>query len=254
MSIRKEEAFQHVLCLHLQPHELSLAVMNKDSKKIRHQQTLAIKDFDRDGVTSILNEEYLSYDYHALCAVAGGTRSTLIPVDLFNHTKAEDVFKLNYPAPIDNLDYNRIPEIGIVNIFELPLWMKSLFVIKFPRIKVVHPATVILKGIFNQPTFTPKMHLVIEGNSFYFLITAKSKLIYYNRFDFTTIADLVYHVLFVLEQKELDQKTMDLFLYGVAPNWSSIDELQGFFKNKIRFGSGPENTDHFLLAKQLLCV
>lgn len=254
MSVRKEEAFQHVLCLHLHSTELSVAILNKDTKTVRHQQSFEITDFSREAIEPFLNEEMFSYDYNALCVAAGGERSTLIPVDLFNHTKADEVFRLNYPAPFENLDYNRIPEIGIVNIYELPLWMKSLFVIKFPRIKFVHPATVLLKGIFNQPTFSPKMHVVLEGSSFYFLITSKSKLQYYNRFDFTNIADMVYHILFVLEQKELDQTGMDLNLFGVNVDWHHLSELQGFFKNKIKLSSSIESGESFILAKQLLCV
>ena len=255
MSIRKEEAYQHVLCLHLQPNTLSVAILNKDSKKIKFHKDFELTEFSREAIEPILkSEEFFSYDYNALCAASGGLRSTLIPVDLFNHTKAQDVFKLNYPAPFENLDYNRIPEIGIVNIYELPLWMKSLFVIKFPRVKVVHPVTVILKGVFNQPTFSPKMHVVLEGGSFYFLITAKSKLQYFNRFDYTNIADMVYHILFVLEQKEMDQKTMDLCLYGVNSKWSNMAELQGFFKNTIKLSSDSEGAEHFVLSKQLLCV
>lgn len=255
MSIRKEEAYQHVLSLHLQPSKLSVAVLNKDSKKIRHQRDFDFTEFSREAIEPIFkSEEFFSYDYHSLCAATGGNRSTLIPVDLFNHSKAEDVFKLNYPAPFDNLDYNRIPEIGIVNIYELPIWMKSLFVIKFPRIKIVHPVTVILKGVFNQPTFSPKMHVILEADSFYFLITSKSKLQYFNRFDYTNIADMVYHILFVLEQKELDQKGMNLCLYGVRPAWEKLEELQSFFKNPIKLSSNSEEAENFILAKQLLCV
>jgi hypothetical protein len=86
------------------------------------------------------------------------------------------------------------------------------------------------------------------------LITGKTKLDYFNRFDFTTIADLVYHVLFVLEQKEMDQTKMDVSLYGVTDKWDKLEEVQSFFANKIKVSNQAEASEHFILTKQLLCV
>jgi hypothetical protein len=254
MSVRKEEAFQYILCMDLHPSQLTIAFIDKDTKKIKEARSFPISEYNRDEVTAFFTSEEFKFDFHSYVATSGGLRNTLIPVDLFNHTKAADVFKLNYPAPIDNLDYNRIPELGIVNIYELPLWIKSFFVIKFPRVKLIHPATVLLKGVFSNPTFSPKIHICFYGSSFYLLITGKTKLDYFNRFDFTTIADLVYHVLFVLEQKEMDQTKMDVSLYGVTDKWDKLEEVQSFFANKIKVSNQAEASEHFILTKQLLCV
>ena len=243
-----------MLCMDLQDDGFSYAVVSKESKSIVHQKTILIEQFDRESITPLLTDEELTFDYDSLVATAGGERNTLMPVDLFNHSKADDIFKLNYPEPIDNLDYNRIPELGIVNIYELPLWMKSLFVIKFPRVRMVHPATVILKGVFNQKTWRPFIHVYMNRNSFYLLITAKDKLSYYNRFDYTNQADMIYHILFVLEQKEMEPKDMEVALYGVASNWEHKEELQGYFKNRIKVSDEKEQSDQFLLANQILCV
>lgn len=254
MSIRKEDAYQHVLCMDVREHGMSYGVYKKSSGALVHQQLLEFDRFDRDHVSGHLSNDVFSYDFDSFVLTAGGVRSTLMPVDLFNHSKAEDIFKLNYPQPIDNLDYNRIPELGIVNIYELPLWIKSAFVIKFPRVKIIHPVTVLLKGVFKQPTFSPKIHVYLEKGSFYLLITSKGKLEYYNRFDQSTIADMVYHILFVLEQKEMDQKKMDVVLYGVSKTWDKKEELQGFFANPVKISDKKEQAEHFMLSNQLLCV
>jgi hypothetical protein len=254
MSLRKEDAYQHVLCMDIREDILKYGIFKKASNSLTHVKEIDLQSFDRDHVTSVMTDEEFKFDYDSIVLTAGSERNTLIPVDLFNHTKADEVFKLNYPAPIDNLDYNRIPELGIVNIYEMPLWIKSLFVIKFPRVKIVHPVTVLLKGVFNQPTFSPKIHIYLEGSSFYLIITSKGKLQYYNRFDQAAVADMVYHILFVLEQKEMDQKKMDVMLYGVQPNWEKLEELQGFFANKVKIADKREQAEHFILSNQLLCV
>ncbi|MCB9224816.1 MAG: DUF3822 family protein [Crocinitomicaceae bacterium] len=254
MSIRKEDAYQHVLCMDIREDSLRYGIYKKSSGELVKHNQINFQAFERDHINSLLTDEELKYDYSSYVLTAGGARSTLIPVDLFNHSKADEIFKLNFSEPLDNLDYNRIPELGIVNIYELPLWIKSLFVIRFPRVKIVHPVTVILKGVFKQSTFSPKIHIHIEKDSFYLLITDKGKLQYYNRFDQASIADMVYHILFVLEQKEMDQKKMDVMLYGVPANWDKKDEVQGFFANPIKIADKKEQAEHFVLSNQLLCV
>lgn len=254
MAYRKEDAYQHALCMDLTEDKFQFSILDPKQKKILHQESLPVTDFSREGIGKLLKNDYLSCDFGTYSLSAGSPRNTLIPTDLFSYSKPAEIFRLNYPEPIDNLDYNRIPELGIVNIYELPLWVKSLFVIKFPRVKLIHRSTVLLKGIFDQPVFNPKLHIFIEEGQFYFMITEKSKLVYYNRFDYKELADLVYYVLFVLEQKELEQAKFDLLVYGVPDNWEHKAELQNFFSIKVKISPKRESAQDFILAKHLLCV
>jgi hypothetical protein len=251
---KKEEAYQHALCMDLTPDKFQFSIVHSKEKKIVHSEILEITDFDKDSLKKLLQNDWFTHDYGSFSISSGGNRNTLIPVDLFNYSKPAEIFRLNYPAPIDNLDYNRIPELGIVNIYEIPLWVKSAFVIRFPRVKVIHRSTVLLKGIFDHPTYSPKIHLFVENDQFYFVITEKSKLVYYNRFDYKELSDLVYYVLFVMEQKELDQSKFEINLYGLASNWEEKEKLQSFFESKVKIADKNEVGKDFMLAKQLLCV
>ncbi|MBK6525611.1 MAG: DUF3822 family protein [Crocinitomicaceae bacterium] len=238
----------------LKPGQLNLALVHKADKKIVDFQRFTDFDFTRDGVDRITSNEIFKAEYADFILTAGSVRNTLVPTGIFNNSKPLDIFKLNYTAPHENLDYNRIPELDIVNIYELPIWVKSAFVIKFPRVKMYHRSSVLLKGIFDQPVFYPKVHLFIEDSSFYMFITEKSKLIFFNRFDYKNLADIVYHTLFVLEQKMLEQDKLSVQLYGVAPGWNHLNEFKSFFKCEVNVPDTPEKGEHFILAKQLLCV
>ena len=254
MSIRKEDAYLHYLCMDLQEDGFKYAVLSKSDKSIVHARSLEFEAFNRDSITSVLSEPELFFDYESIVVSAGAMRNTIVPVDLFSHGDMQDIFKLNYPAPYENIDYNRIPELGIVNIYELPLWMKSMFVIKFPRAKIVHPSTVALKGVMGFNNWRLMAHVYVTSHSFYLLITEKDKLQYFNRFDYTNLADMVYHMLFVFEQKNLDKNLLELSLYGVPAGWELLAELQTYFKNPIKVSNKKEDAEYFILAKQLLCV
>lgn len=254
MGLPKSLAYQHALCMDLKPEKFTLALLHKADKKIVESKTFDTFDFTREGVDKITADEFFKAEYADFILTAGTVRNTLVPTTIFNSSKPGEIFKFNYSAPHDNLDYNRIPELDIVNIYELPLWVKSAFVIRFPRIKIYHRASVLLKGIFDQPVFTPKVHLFVEETSFYMFITEKNKLIFFNRFDYKNLADIVYHTLFVMEQKSLSQDKISVQLYGVKPDWNYLTEFRSFFKAEVNIPDAPEKGEHFMLAKQLLCV
>lgn len=254
MGFKKEDAFQCALCMHLTASKFHYAVVNVANKKIVYSSSFKVEDFSKNGIKPFLDEPVFSYDFQHFSIAAGTWRNTMIPVDLFTYSKPEDVFKLNYPAPFENLDYNRIPELGIVNIYEFPLWIKSLFVVRFPRIKLIHPSTVFLKGVFDGAVFEAKAHLYIEKDRFYLVLTHKSKLLYFNYFDYKELSDIIYFIHFVFEQKELNRSEYKFYLYGKKDKWSGIEELEKQLNVKIIVSERPEQGKSFLLNKQLLCV
>lgn len=253
MSITKAEAFQHSLCIDLTRERLQYAILENASKRIVEYKSHEVLDFDREGLEKLLTDEALFFDYSSISIAAGSVRNTLIPFDLFSSSAAKDIFALNYPKPFDNVDYNRIPELGIVNIYEFPLWMKSAMVIKFPRIKLLHRSTVFLKGIFDQPTFSGKIHLFVEEKQCYLAITHKSKLQFFNRFDIPSFSDLAYHLTFVMEQKEIGDD-FQLMLYGVNNSWEHLEGLKKHCPVKVKLADEREKAEQYILAKQLLCV
>ncbi|MGB1104789.1 MAG: DUF3822 family protein [Crocinitomicaceae bacterium] len=254
MSYTKDDAFRHVLSMDLHTDAFRYAILDPAAKKVIKSGHHEIPSFSKDKIQPFLDDPIFQYEFQNYSLAAGGSRNTLIPTDLFSHTAPKDVFKLNYPLPHDNLDYNRIPELGIVNIYELPLWIKSLFVIKFPRVKITHRSTVLLKGIFDQPVFSPKIHLLVENDQFYYIITNRSKLIYYNRFDYKELSDIVYYLLFVLEQKELELKDFEIKVYGQSTTWDQKSAFEDLIKTTITLSPLVEKGELFLLSKQLLCV
>lgn len=253
-GVRKEDAFSHILCMDVQPNLFRYAIINKNSKSIAFQEAIPIEDYERSTFDEILKRDQFKLDYAEFVLSTGHERNTLVPVDIFNHSKPEDIFRLNYSEPIETIDYNRIPEMGIVNIYEFPLWLKKAFIVRFPRVKVVHQTTVMLKAIFSAPVFTPKMHVLIEPNYFFLFVTGRSKLQFFNKFEYKAFSDIIYHILFVAEQKELDPAEIIVNVFGVDKNWAHAEEIQSYFKQPIKLGTKPEDSTSYILSKQLLCV
>jgi hypothetical protein len=238
----------------LTPEKFQFSIVNISSKKSVHFSEIDVLDFSKNGLTEVLNQPIFSGNFASYSLSSGSNRNTLIPVSLFAHNKSTEIFKLNFSEPHENLDYSRLAELGIVNIYEFPLWIKSLFVAAFPRIKLLHRSTVLLKGAFDHIAYSPKLQIHIDQNQFYFLITRRSELVYFNRFDYKSLSDIVYYVLYVLEQKEIEQEKIELHLSGVNTSWAELKTFQDFFKTTIRIHEQNELSKDYMLTKQLLCV
>jgi hypothetical protein len=254
MSYNANEAYQHALCMELQNDKFSYSIIDKNLKKSVKEDSFTLSDFNKDTLAKIVDDQIFKNDFKSASIVASTNRHTLVPSTLFNESEPKEIFNLNHQPPFDDIDYNRISELGIVSIYEMPLWIKQLFVTKIPKIKTFHTSTVFLKGIFKAPQFSPRIHILIQNESFYLAITSKNRLDYFNLFQSNKIEDIVYHLLFVLEQKELNIKEFEINVLGVSNKWLKLEAINDLLKQKVKVHFQPEKSEQFILFSQLLCV
>lgn len=197
-----------------------------------------------------------SYDEYSLSWYS--IYSTLLPNNVFTEVKPEKLLSLCFSGEIlhDNIDYNRIPELAIVNIYTIPLWVKSFFVVKFPRIVIQHEGSHLLQGVFSGSIHKLNTLIVIHNSAFNLVITNVEGLQFYSQFDFQIIDDLVYHLVYTLQQKSLLNQEGNLTIcIGVG----STDEQAVELKRKLESLKDLklfkiEINSHLLLNFQTLCV
>jgi len=248
------DAYKYALCMELQSDCFRYTIVDADTKQVSFFKEVEFELYDKESLSELLSEPHFELDYKSISVSISTSRTTLVPTTVFNTSSAKAIFNLNHTEPIDNIDYSRLPALGLVTIYELPLWIKSIFIKRFLRIKVLHQSTVLLKGIFNQPTFKIRAHLLKENGLFYLLITDKGKLTYFNLFNSSEIADLVYYYLFVLDQKEIDQEKIPLHVYGLNPSHEDIREINRLLSHPVEVSTNTEENSNFMLISQLLCV
>ena len=141
--------------------------------------------------------------------------STLVPMNIFSVSSASAIFQACFTKEIisNDIDYNRLAELSIVNIYEIPLWVKSFFVIKYPRIIIQHEGSHFLRGIFSNSTFKLGIHIVLHENYFMLVLVKHNELLFYNQFDYSNEDDVLYYLTFTLKQKQLLGDEGQLFLH-----------------------------------------
>jgi hypothetical protein len=253
MTFNQAEAYRYAFCMELQNDKFRYSILDIETKKSVEEKSFTLLSFNKNELSKVLEDKLFKLDFKSFSLTVSSNRHTLVPNTIFNG-KPKEIFELNHQAPFENLDYNRIPELGIVSIYEVPIWIKSVFVMKMPRIKIIHTSTTLLKGIFSLPVFNGKIHAFWQDDSFYLALTSKGKLEYFNLFQTIEVSDFVYHLLFVLEQKELEIKDFKLQMYGLNSDDNRIATIEKLLKQKVEANVAKEKGRNFILTNQLLCV
>lgn len=217
---------------------------------------------DNDRKESIRNivekNDALKQDFDNVTLAWCHTQSTLIPASVFSDSTPQDIFKLCFGKDVTEgtIDHNRIYELSVVNVYTIPDWVKSLFVIKFPRIVMQHAGTHQIREVIGNNAFHAKASLVVHEDYFRMTITKHNNLEFYSSFSFQTAEDIIYHLNFVLQQKEmLDEKgTIEICLGTNSDNSIISNVVLGLEKIKHLNKMKIEKRKAFLTKSQLLCV
>ncbi len=182
-------------------------------------------------------------------------QTTLIPSNVFNESDKDSIFQLTFGSNIhqEEIDYNRLPMQGIVNIFSIPLWVKSFFVIRFPRIVIQHEGTHLIRGLFSEATFKLKSKISLHQDHFIVAVVKENNLQFYSTFEWTTIEDIVYYYSFLMQQLSFQDQENELEIAvnnNLELNEESLTKAFEAVFSKIKL-----SFNQFLIEKyQQLCV
>jgi hypothetical protein len=186
------------------------------------------KDFQyKEQIQAFLTEKGLvnkEYDDYSLSWFS--PLSTLVPMNVFGSSSAKSIFQACFTKEMisNDVDYNRISELSLVNVFEIPLWAKSFFVIRYPRIVMQHEGSVFLRGIFSNSTFKTSVHIVLHQQQCLILMIKQGNLLFYNTFESLHEEDVLYYLSFSLQQQELLKEDLQLFMYDSVDTPSNRKE------------------------------
>jgi len=207
-------------------HKVKYALLDVNSKDVLEQGEFALKERteseNKDELKKWLGEKNLLNFSEEVTLSFIGKNSTLVPQNIIGETTNAAIYELSFGKTMNDLDYNRFPEMGLVNIYEIPSWVKSFFVVRYPSIIMQHEGTHLLRGIFKGTTFKPLVHLSIDEEVFFLVVTDQNKLEFFNSFDFKNMDDIIYHTLFVLDQKGLNPKELKI-------SWSENHEKSALY-------------------------
>jgi len=249
------------LAINISRHGASFVYL-RDSH-IEQQQSVVFHGFNSESVKDVLSKTitenaFLSEDFDEVTLAWNSNKSTLVPNSIFAESDAQSIFQLCFGDQISktDIDYNRIWEAGVVNVFEIPTWIKSYFVIKFPRIILQHIGTHALRSALDNNAFYLKATLIINTDYFYLSMIKHNQVQFYSFFDSQSAEDVIYHLVFALQQKEFTEEKGTIEL--VAGNGQTKEHLDEIKKGLERINDlsqfNVNLVTDFISKAQQLCV
>lgn len=144
----------------------------------------------------------------------------LTPMKLFQESDLSSLATLVFGELDKNeLDYNRLPEINMVAIYRIPIWVKSVFIQTFPMASIKSEAAMFARALSEKTTIKPKMYLRLFPNCASFMIVGNGldgnseAILFSNQYEYENVEDVLYFLLNILNNQKEKHKPEELILF-----------------------------------------
>lgn len=241
------------LSILLQKDGLSFLVSKNESKV-----TAAFLPFEsgialRENLENIYNQNiYLKQAYDSTHLAVLSEKFILVP-QAYYHLDSDDEKWLGFNAEIteeDLLIKDVTPSYEIVVISAIEKDFIAFAEGKFNTKKMVHAGHIFLSQ-FDAQTEKEQVFLNFHPHTFEIAVIKEQKLFLYNIFDFKTKEDILYHLLNVLKQLNIDTHEVELYYYGLTQDKASLKMIMNFIRHVIPASSDLQRMEHLTLIENL---
>ncbi len=157
------------------------------------------------------------YSFTDVIVIHRNSLFSLVPKPLFNANDMANYLKYNTKLlATDHIDHDVLENYDLVNVYVPFVNVNNFIYDHFGEFTFKHNGTVMIESLLNgsghEPT--PVCYLYLANNQMEITVIAKKKLLLYNSFVFTCKEDLIYYLLFTMEQLNLDTEFTPLKVFG----------------------------------------
>ena len=249
------------LSIELSSSSLSYCII--DTQKYRCL-LLSSQKLETDNLIEIFsNDDYLSQNFKSKSISFVNFANTLVPFELYEKKDKENLFALNHELNDEVLLEDNLRE-EIINLHAVP----KLF---FQTIKNILPgavlrsqSSILINNFTNLNLKVETMFLYLKDSFVNIVVTKGKNLLFQNKFNYVTKEDLLFYVLFSIQELNFSNEDINTIVYGnVTEDEFSI--LYDYIRN-IKYGNklkdiscsnefnSIENHCYSILYRQFLCV
>ena len=143
--------------------------------------------------------------------------STVVPEVVFDKNNALSYLKFNSQIlQNDYVAYDQIFNNECVNIYIPYVNVNNFIFKKFDSFIYNHYSSIILEEVKSNEknSIKPSLYLNIDLNHFEIIYFQDNKLIFYNTFDYSAKEDVIYYLLFTIDQLKLNPEKTPLIISG----------------------------------------
>ncbi|HSN50678.1 MAG TPA: DUF3822 family protein [Bacteroidales bacterium] len=231
-SFKAEDTAGYDLLVELGSGISSFGIIDRDKNLVT-----GIGSFE-NPVFSVLDEfRWLRNPFHSTKISLLNNRYTLIPEQLFIPEEKETYtsFLLDSRKENEEIRSDRIEHAGIYSVYAIPEHFPDKLHSVLPDAKLYHISGVLIRSLlvnFSHSLSSVQIFLNVRDEAFDLLIFSEKQLQYCNSFNIRTPEDLVYYLIFVMEQLDLDPEVVPMFLLGeVSPDTPLFEIIFRYIRN-----------------------
>lgn len=172
--------------------------------------------------------------------------STIVPEAILTEGKEQNFLSLNhFVNNDDNLFSDRIRTIDAVNIYAVNKKTTDVITTRFSAAETRHFSTSLIENLIitNKNKEEKQVFLHVQPSHFEVIVIKGKSLLFYNSFFYKAPEDLIYFLLNIFEQLQLNPESIPVNLLGEIEKRSGIYNLLNKYIRFIEFSSRPDNVN-----------
>lgn len=188
--------------------------------------------------TILAEHPQLNQTFQSVLVIHQNELSNLVPKSLFDEKQSADYLKFNSKIlKSDFISHDDILSNDAVNVYVPFVNINNFIFDKFGVFVYKHASTILIDKLLQQESESKDDVIYININQQHFELIGfrNGKLLIYNSFEFSTKEDVIYYVLFTIEQLRFNPETLKLKLMGTIENEDELFTILYTYIRSVEF-------------------
>lgn len=178
----------------------------------------------------------------------------LVPLALFDERQLPTYLNFNTQSQQDEqliyrFDVLESQQAAIV--YTVPASLNRMIEVHLSNFNWSHFAFPLLESIFLSAKQENELYLHIQYNRFDVIYLESKQLKFFNSFNYQTVEDLIYFLLYVMEQLNLDRERIPVQLIGEFDESSAVYEILFKYIRNVKVGERPKAVNYSQVISSL---
>ena len=249
------------LSIELSEKSISYCIVDKNKYRC---YLLFSQNYESQNLLKILNEdEFITREFLSKSISFVNFPNTLIPKELYNEKDKKNIFLVNHSLTNEELVIDELKS-KIINLYAIPNTIFQTVKNVIPEAILRSNSSILINNFLSLNNLQETMFLFLKDSYINIVVTKGNKLIFQNKFEYQTKEDLLFYVLFSIQQLNFSNEEINTVIYGNISK-EEYNILYQYIRN-IKFGNKLKDIscsnefnnieDHCynILYRQFLCV
>lgn len=247
LSFEPDALHHYGMAMVFGPSDLSIAVADMQRGRYIAMHHLVRQEFrhpqEQPAFGAFLDEamQYLPWlagSFKSVKIVFNSSCHTLVPDALFDPEQSRPYLELMYgPLPGQTVMANPVTVMDAHQVFAVPDEMTTRIGAHFPRVQLISHATALIQVIWAHYS---RMHLLkvflnIRNDAMDVMIFDGRQVSFFNSFKWRSPEDILYYLIFVMEQLNLNPEQVPVVVSGETDGKGSLMELMFTYIRHVEF-------------------